>query len=268
MQMTNSPIGIFDSGVGGLSVLRAIQERLPNENIIYFADQARVPYGSRSLAEVRTFSEEITRFLISKGVKIIVVACNTASAAALHWLRETFPEIPFVGMEPAIKPAAEHSHSGVVGVLATPATFQGELYNSLVTRFASDTTVLQNTCLGLVEEIESGALDGDKTRTILDEALRDMLERGLDALVLGCTHYPFVMPLIKQICGDAVHVIDPAPAVARQIDYKLVAKNLKTTRYAEGKIQVYTSGDAESLVSLLPKLGFKNFPVEQNKTYH
>ncbi len=259
----NSPIGIFDSGVGGLSVLRAIHARLPNENLIYFADQARVPYGSRSLKEVRAFSEEITHFLLSKDAKIIVVACNTASAAALYWLRENMPKIPFVGMEPAIKPATEQSYSGVVGVLATPATFQGELYNSLITRFASDTTILQDTCTGLVEEIERGALDGDKTRAILDEALRDMLDLGLDALVLGCTHYPFVMPLIEQICGDSVHVIDPAPAVARQVEVRLVSENAKSTQEANGEIQIYTSGDAESLASLLPKLGFENFPVEK-----
>ena len=257
----NSPIGIFDSGIGGLSVLRAIRAQLPHENLLYFADQARVPYGSRSLAEVRTFSEKITRHLLAEGAKIIVVACNTASAAALHWLRAIFPETPFVGMEPALKPAAERTQSGVVGVLATPATFQGELYASVVERFASDVTVLQDTCLGLVEEIERGMLDGEKTRFIIDEALRPMLELGLDTLVMGCTHYPFVMPLIGQICGDAVRVIDPAPAVARQVEYRLEAKNAKSIRSAEGKVQVYTTGDATRLASLLPKLGFENFPI-------
>ncbi len=259
----NSPIGIFDSGVGGLSVLRAISAQLPHENLLYFADQARVPYGSRSLEEVRHFSEEITHFLLAKNAKIIVIACNTASAAALSWLREIFPKVPFVGMEPALKPAAEGTHSGVVGVLATPATFQGKLYTSLVARFASNLTVLQDTCSGLVEEIERGALDGKKTRQILDDALRDMLGFGLDTLVLGCTHYPFVMPLIEQICGDSVQVIDPAPAVARQVEYRLVSKNAQSTRAAKGKIQVYTSGDAERLASLLPKLGFENFPIEK-----
>ncbi len=259
----NSPIGIFDSGVGGLSVLRAIHARLPNENLLYFADQARVPYGSRSLEEVRRFSEEITRFLLAKGAKIIVVACNTASAAALYWLRATFPDTPFVGMEPALKPAAEQSRSGVVGVLATPATFQGKLYTSLVARFASDKTILQDTCAGLVEEIERGALMGEKTRHVLDEALRDMLDQELDTLVLGCTHYPFVMPLIEQICGNAVLVIDPAPAVARQVEYRLVSKNAKSTRHVEGNIHVYTSGDAAKLASLLPKLGFEDFPIEK-----
>ena len=259
----NSPIGIFDSGVGGLSVLRAIRAQLPHENLIYFADQARVPYGSRSLEEVRTFSEEITQFLLSKGAKIIVVACNTASAAALHWLREAFSEIPFVGMEPALKPAAEQTASGVVGVLATPATFQGELYASVVERFASDVAVLQDTCLGLVEEIERGALDAPSTRGILDDALRPMLGRRLDTVVLGCTHYPFVIPLIEEVAGKNIRVIDPAPAVARQVERRLVSKNAKSTRKTQGKIQLYTSGDAERLASILPKLGFENFPVEK-----
>ena len=259
----NSPIGIFDSGIGGLSVLRAIHHQLPNENLIYFADQAHVPYGSRSLEEVRTFSEEITRFLLAREAKIIVVACNTASAAALHYLRKTFPEIPFVGMEPALKPAAEYTHSGVVGVLATPATFQGKLYTSLVERFANDLTVLQDTCSGLVKEIERGNLDGEKTRQILDNALRDMLGHGLDTLVLGCTHYPFVIPLIKEIAGENVRVIDPAPAVARQVEYRLETINAKSTQNAKGKIKLYTSGDATRLASILPQLAFNNFPIEK-----
>ncbi|MCP4142157.1 MAG: glutamate racemase [Chloroflexi bacterium] len=260
-QRKNSPIGIFDSGVGGLSVLRAIRTQLPNENIIYYADQARVPYGARSLAEIRSFSEEITHFLLAHGVKIIVVACNTASAAALQNLRKSFPDIPFVGMEPAVKPAAEQTNSGVVGVLATPATFQGRLYTSLVERFASNVTLLQNTCAGLVEEIERGALDGEKTHQILDNALRDMLAHGLDTVVLGCTHYPFVIPQIAKITEEDVRIIDPAPAIARQVEYRLETINAKSTRNAKGKIQLYTSGDAEALASILPKLGFESFPI-------
>ena len=264
-QAKNSPIGIFDSGVGGLSVLRAIRAQLPNENIAYYADQARVPYGARSLAEIRSFSEEITHFLLAHGAKIIVVACNTASAAALRYLRKTFPNIPFVGMEPAVKPAAEQTNSGVVGVLATPATFQGRLYASVVERFASDVTVLQNTCAGLVEEIERGALKGQKTHQILDSALQDMLAHGLDTIVLGCTHYPFVIPLIAKIAGENVRIIDPAPAVARQVEHRLETINARSTRQTEGQIQLYTSGDAKELASILPKLGFENFPITRIK---
>jgi glutamate racemase len=210
-------IGIFDSGVGGLSVLRAIRGELPTQSLLYLADQAHVPYGPRSLEEVREFSREITRFLIQQGAQLIVVACNTASAAALHDLRTTFPEIPFVGMEPAVKPAAEHTQTGRVGVLATPATFQGQLYASVVERFAHGVEIYQDTCPGLVEQIEAGALDNPATRTILEAALQPMLARGIDTVVLGCTHYPFVIPLIQDIVGKDVRVIDPAPAIARQV---------------------------------------------------
>jgi glutamate racemase len=260
-QRKNSPIGVFDSGVGGLSVLRAIRAHLPNEDIIYYADQARVPYGARSLDEIRSFSEEITDFLLARGAKIIVVACNTASAAALSYLRKTFPDTPFVGMEPAVKPAAEQTNSGVVGVLATPATFQGRLYASVVERFASDVIVLQNTCAGLVEEIERGALDGEKTHQILNSALRNMLGHGLDTLVLGCTHYPFVIPLIEEIAGNHVRVIDPAPAVAKQVEYRLETIRAKSKVDNEGTVQIYTTGNVEKLASLLTKLGFENFPI-------
>ena len=164
----------------------------------------------------------------TQGAKLIVVACNTASAAALHHLRQTFPKIPFVGMEPAVKPAAETTETGVVGVLATPATFQGELYASVVERFASGVMLLQNTCAGLVEQIEAGQMDSQETAVILEGALKPMLAAKIDTVVLGCTHYPFVIPQIKQIVGAGVRVIDPAPAVARQVGRLLEQFDLHT----------------------------------------
>jgi glutamate racemase len=178
------PVGVFDSGVGGLSVVRAIREQLPNESILYFGDQDHVPYGSRPMDEVREFSSGITRFLLNLGSKLIVVACNTASAAALHYLRQEYPDVLFVGMEPAVKPAVENTHTGVVGVLATPATFQGALYASVVERFAGNVTLLQNTCQGLVQQIERGELTSDKTRAILESALRPMLKQKIDTVGL------------------------------------------------------------------------------------
>ena len=255
-------IGIFDSGVGGLSVLREIRKQLPNEPVIFLADQAHVPYGPRSLEEVRGFSEAITRYLLSQGAKVIVVACNTASAAALHHLRETFPDIPFVGMEPAVKPAAENSHSRVVGVLATPATFQGALYASVVERFAQDVTILQHTCPGLVGQIEAGELDSPETRRILEDALLPMLEKGIDTVVLGCTHYPFVIPLIQQITGPEVRVIDPAPAVARQTARLLEANGLhdlnayrqRDLLHLPPRLRFITTGNADRMEALLPRL--------------
>jgi len=209
-------IGVFDSGVGGLSVLRSLWQELPQHPVIYLADQAHVPYGPRPLEQVQAFSVEITRYLLSQGAGIIVVACNAASAASLHHLRKTFPQVPFVGMEPAVKPAAEHTASGVVGVLATPATFQGALYASVVERFANGVRLLQDTCPGLVAQIEAGAVAGPEARRILDQALQPMVAQGIDTVVLGCTHYPFVIPLVQEIAGPGVRVIDPAPAVARQ----------------------------------------------------
>ena len=248
------PIGIFDSGVGGLSVLRAIREQLPIESVLYFADQIHVPYGQRSMEEICIFSEAITRFLLNLDAKLIVVACNTASAAALLFLRNTFPDISFVGMEPAVKPAAENTQTGVVGVLATPATFQGALYASVVERFAGNVTLLQDTCTGLVQQIERGDLNGSKTRTILESALNPMLERGIDTIVLGCTHYPFVIPIIQEIVGSGVRVIDPAPAIARQVTRLLDSSKNRASVPSFVSVQYFTSGDVTRFEALLPKL--------------
>lgn len=256
------PIGFFDSGLGGLSVLRATRTLMPEESALYFADQAHVPYGPRSLAQVRDFSEAITRFLLELGAKLIVVACNTASAAALHSLRESFPDVPFVGMEPAIKPAAEGTHSGVVGVLATPATFQGELYASVVERFANGVEVLQHTCPGLVGQIEQGMLEGRETRAILESALHPMMERGIDTVVLGCTHYPFVIPLIQEIVGEGVRVIDPAPAVARQVKRLLNARRVARVANEIGEIRFFSSGNPTAMQTFLPLLLGESGEVE------
>ncbi len=248
------PIGVFDSGVGGLSVLRAIRRELPEEHILYVADQAHVPYGPRPLDEVRRFAEGIARFLLERGAKLIVVACNTASAAALHALRQLFPQVPFVGMEPAVKPAAEQTQSGVVGVLATPATFQGALYASVVERFAEGVKLLPHTCPGLVAQIEAGNLEGAETRAILETALRPMIQEGADTIVLGCTHYPFVMPLIQEIAGESVRVIDPSPAVARQVRRLLEARGARRTATGPARMRFFTSGAPEPFASLLPRL--------------
>ena len=252
--METFPIGVFDSGVGGLSVLRAIRSQFPGHPILYFADQAHVPYGSRSLAEVRAYSKEITRFLLEKGARLIVVACNTASAAALHDLRQTFTGVPFVGMEPAVKPAAEGTHSRVVGVLATPATFHSDLYTSVVERFAREVKILQDPCPGLVQQIESGDLLGPKTRQILNHALNPMLAAGADTIVMGCTHYPFVIPLIQEITGKEVRVIDPAPAVARQVGRMINARGWVADNTTPGDILFFTSGDPHLFSALLPIL--------------
>jgi glutamate racemase len=256
-------IGVFDSGVGGLSVLRAIRQQIPAQPVIYIGDQYHVPYGQRSLDEVRQFSTEVTKFLLAQGAKLIVVACNAASAAALHSLRLEFPEVPFVGMEPAVKPAAEQTHTGVVGVLATYATFQGALYASVVERFAHDVTLLQDPCIGLVAEIEKGNLAGAETRSILKNILDPMLEKGIDTVVLGCTHYPLVIPLIEEIVGPSVRVIDPAPAVARQTRRLLEEHGWLAQGTEPSKVSYFTTGKPEQMQKLLPLFINENGNVMQ-----
>jgi len=253
------PIGVFDSGVGGLSVLSAIRELLPSQPVIFLADQAHVPYGVRSLEEVRQFSHAITRFLLSQGARLIVVACNTASVAALKTLREEFPDVPFVGMEPAVKPAAEQTHSKVVGVLATYATFQGEMYSSVVERFAKGVTILQDHCPGLVAQIENGNFTGAETEKILRNALEPMIEKGVDTVVMGCTHYPFVIPLIQHITGPAVKVIDPAPAIARQVQRMLDARGWIPEDITIAGVRFITTGEAQEFTRMLPY--FSNEPA-------
>jgi glutamate racemase len=247
-------IGIFDSGVGGLSVWREIAHQLPHEDTCYLADQAHVPYGSRALVQVREFSTAITRFLLDEGAKMIVLACNTASAAALHHLRRIFPGVPFVGMEPAVKPAAERTHNGVVGVMATQATFQGELFASLVARYAEDVRVMTQACPGLVEAVEDGAIDTPGTEALLRRCLTPLIEAGADQLVLGCTHYPFLRPVIERVVGPRVAVIDPAPAVARQAGRVLAREGLAADHGRAGQHLFYSSGNAQAFSAMIERL--------------
>lgn len=255
-------VGIFDSGVGGLSVLREILASLPAQPVVYFADQAHVPYGSRQVEEVRDFTRGITRYLLEQGAELIVVACNTASVAALHTLREEFAPIPFVGMEPAVKPAVEQSRSGKVGVMATEATFHTTMYASVVERFAQGVTLYENPCPGLVTQVEKGDLEGPVTRRILEQVLLPMMEKDVDTIVMGCTHYPFVIPLIKNIVGDDVRVIDPAPAIARQVRRVLEAHDLLVTGADTSVPRFVTSADPAQFRKLLRVLLSRNHRVK------
>ncbi len=255
-------IGIFDSGVGGLSVWREVVCQLPYASTLYLADQAHVPYGSRSLKEVRDFAEGITRFLLAQGAKIIVIASNTTSAAALYPLRNLFPDVPFVGMEPALKPAIERTRTGVVGVIATPATFQGELFANLVRRYTNGVSVVSQACPGLVEAVEMGALDSPETAALLERYLSPMIEAEVDQLVLGCTHYPFLRPIIEQWMGTGAEVIDPAPSVARQVAHILINAGrkppsdlaLSRNRNFEDRHIFYTSGDTAAFTRMIKRL--------------
>lgn len=266
MEKTSTPrnlVGIFDSGVGGLSVLREIHSLLPSQPMLYVGDQAHVPYGKRQPAEILQFSIAITDYLLAEGARLIVVACNTASAAALQQLRAAFPHLPFVGMEPAVKPASQQTHNGVVGVLATPATFQGELYATLVEKFAHHVRLLTSTLPGLVEEIENGNLHGERTRAILAEAILPMLAEGADTLVLGCTHYPFVLPLIREIAGEQVNVIDPAPAIARRTCNLMKDNDLLNPPGAAACLSFATTGALPPFADSIERLlGLRSEPVQ------
>jgi glutamate racemase len=240
-------IAIFDSGVGGLSVLRHIHALLPRENLLYFADQAHVPYGPRSAQEICQFSRAITQFLIEQQAKMIVVACNTASAAALSYLRQQFPQMPIVGMEPAVKPAAQQTKNGKVGVLATAVTFDSPRYADLMHRFAQNIAVYEDPCFGLVDLIEAGATAAPETAQLLQTILAPMLASKVDTVVFGCTHYPLVQSLFTEFVGTAVSLIDPAPAVARQTNRILQQHHLLTPNYENGRIHLLTSGSQEKL---------------------
>ena len=256
---TQSPsptVALFDSGVGGLSVWREVVRQLPHVNTLYLADQAHVPYGPRSADEIRAFSRDITDFLLAQGADLIVVACNTASGVALHALRREYADVPFVGMEPAVKPAAEHTANGVVGVIATPTTFQGTLFRRLAERFGADVRIITQVCPGLVEAVEGGDIATPETRGLLETYLAPLLDAGIDQLVLGCTHYPFLRAFIEDIVGPGVAVIDPAPAVARQAGRLLGEFSLTQTlsrgerepRAPSPEHTLYTTGNPDRLL--------------------
>lgn len=265
MSTAQDPIGIFDSGIGGLTVTATIRQALPQERLLYFGDSAHVPYGPRTLEEVRRFSFAISEALLSRGAKVIVIACNTASAAALRPLREHYPDVPFVGMEPAVKPAVEHTRTGVVGVIATVATFQSELYATIVERFSQGVQVLHQPCPGLVKQIEAGEFDTPATETMLRGWLQPMLEKNIDALVLGCTHYPIVRPLIERIVGPEVRVIDPAPAIARQLQRVLHRDGIGAVAGQDGDLVCYTSGGTADFMAMMERLGMRGILVEQGR---
>ena len=255
-------IGIFDSGSGGLSVYREIRKLLPSEKYVYFADNAFCPYGSKSPAFIRERAREITELLVRRGADIIVVACNTATAAAIASLRAEFSEGPsedlkewsegrldricFIGMEPAVKPAALGTKSGVIGVLATAGTLKGSKYLKTRGQYEDDVRIVEHVGEGFVELVEDGILDGPEAYETVRASLQPLLDAGADRIVLGCTHYPFLRPVIEAIAGPDVQVIDPAPAVARQTVRILQKRGIPT---GEGpfSVDLYFSGEPDSL---------------------
>ena len=234
-------------------MLTELRRLLPSEEYLYVADQAHVPYGQRSREEVRRYCFGIVDFLLRCGSKLIVVACNTASAAALQPLRTIHPNIPFVGMEPAVKPAAEESRRGVIGVIATEATFQGELFASVVHRYARGVEVVKHTVPALVEWIEAGETEGPALEAMLRVQLQPLLDAGIDELVLGCTHYPFARQALQNVVGSEVKIIDPAPAIARRTAHVLAKRELCSAEEI-GSVAFFTSGNPESFSRILCKL--------------
>lgn len=238
-------IGIFDSGSGGLSVYRELVKVLPQERYIYYSDAANCPYGEKSALFIRRRARFITEFLLDKGADVIVVACNTATAAAIATLRSEYPDVPFVGMEPAVKPAALGTKSGVIGVLATAGTLKASKYLNTRGLYDSEVRVVEHVGQGFVELVEKGILDGPEAENTVRASLQPLLDEGADVIVLGCTHYPFLRPVIERIAGPGVQVIDPAPAVARQTQRLLERHGISMgAGYA---IELHSSGDLNAL---------------------
>lgn len=244
-----APVGVFDSGVGGLSVLREIRQRLPAETLYYVADSGHAPYGDKTPAYVQARAEHIIDWLAQQGCKAVVVACNTVTGLSIQPLRERFPQLPIVAIEPAVKPAAQQTRSGVVGVLATRNTVQSAGLARLIAQHAHGVTVLPQACPGWVERVERGELDGPGTDTAVAEQVQPLLQAGADTLVLGCTHYPFLRATIERVAGPGVQVLDPAAAVARELERRLHALNLHATDQpaqdvtSAGTEHFWTSGD-------------------------
>jgi len=251
--VNRNPIGVFDSGVGGLTVVEEIKQLLPCEDIVYYADTANFPYGEKSIAELCRLAAGATRFLISKGAKLVVVACNTASSAALSTLRQQFP-LPFVGMVPAIKPASAATRNGKVGIIATEATFQAEVFAELVAEFAQGVRVFVKPCPGLTELVEKGETDSPEIKRLLHLYLDPMLAEGIDVLVLGCTHYPFLRTAIESVVGNGVNVIDTGLPVAKQVVRVIEANDLATDSQQPGKLNCFASGDEESFMAVVRML--------------
>lgn len=249
----DAPIGVFDSGVGGLSVLHAIRQKLPQEQLLYVADSGHVPYGEKSPEFIQTRSLAIARFLHQQGAKALVVACNTATAAAVQSLRAYFPHWLIVGMEPAIKPAVAVTCSGVIGVLATTGTLHSSQFAALLDRFAGHIRVVTQPCPGLVECVEAGALDAVHTRALLSSFVQPLLEQGCDTLILGCTHYPFLRPLLAQLVPPHIAIVDTGAAVARRLAELLQAKQLCCSE-RPGADEFWTSGNTRRLEAVLPIL--------------
>jgi glutamate racemase len=258
----SSPIGIFDSGVGGLSVLREIRNTFAGEDLLYVADSAFVPYGEKSPHFVESRSLVIAGFLVGREAKAIVVACNTATGAAIATLRSRF-SVPIIGIEPAVKPAVGKTASGVVAVLATSGTLSSEKFASLLDRFGGDADILIQPCPGLVEQVETGELHSEKTRALTAKYTLPLLAQGADTIILGCTHYPFLAPLIREIAGPQIFIVDPNAAIAHELQRRLESLNLLSPDPRSGTEQFWTSGAPADVKPVISQLWNANVKVRR-----
>ncbi len=247
------PIGVFDSGVGGLSVFRRIRADLPHEALLYVADSGHAPYGNKPAEFVARRAFAITEFLLEQSAKAVVVACNTATAAAIAHLRAHFG-VPIIGIEPALKPAVAETRSGVIGILATSNTVRSDKFANLLDQHGHRARVMVQPCPGLADCVEHGELSGPHLRALLERYLQPLLAQGADTLVLGCTHYPFLIPLIQRLAGPEVVIIDPSPAVARQLRRRLETAELLADSRAFGGERYFTSGIPERTSQLVSRL--------------
>jgi glutamate racemase len=250
---SDAPVGVFDSGVGGLSVLGEISKLLPSESLLYVADCGHIPYGEKSPEFIRQRCMIIAEFFRQQGAKALVLACNTATAAAAAQLRDHYPHWPIIGMEPAVKPAAAATRSGVVGVLATTGTLQSSRFAALLDRFAANIRVVTQPCPGLVELIEAGDLSSPALRALLCSYVEPLLAEGCDTIILGCTHYPFLKPLLREMIPASISLIDTGQAVARQLQRLLAEEELLSSGRAD-QTHFWTSADPEYFRKILPAL--------------
>lgn len=248
--MSKLPIGIFDSGVGGTSIWKEIHRLLPNENTIYLADSKNAPYGPKGKDAIIELSIKNTEYLLNKNCKLIVVACNTATTNAIEYLRYAY-DIPFIGIEPAIKPAALQTKTNAIGILATKGTLSSALFSKTSELFTNDITVIEQVGEGIVELIESGQLYSDAMTTLLKTYLKPMITAQIDYLVLGCTHYPYLIPLLINLLPNHVKIIDSGEAVARQTKAVLEKHNLLNSKTRHSKNEFYTNGSVNVMQSLL-----------------
>lgn len=254
LNFSAAPIGVFDSGVGGISVLKHLRALMPHEDLIYVADSKFAPYGNQTPAFIRARSFYLADFLINQGVKALVVACNTATAAAVADLRERYSDLLIIGMEPAVKPAVAATKTGVVGVLATSGTLKSVQFAALLEHYGQGVQVVTQACIGLVECVEKGELADASTVALLRQYVQPLLDANADTIVLGCTHYPFLKPLIEQLAGESVVLVDTGDAVAKHLKRRLQESQLLSASDGAGNVSFWSNSNAvgtEKVISAL-----------------